>query len=100
MNYATIPGPGDSVTWGGRCPNPSRHEGPVFFPMTIGHEGGRVTVMGRTNGYELEHIDEVLIEGGVCILKYLDVACHEDIRNHYERHAEAINKAATEPTEP
>lgn len=71
MNHATMPGFGDFATWG--------------------------AFVSRTNGHELEHIDEVLIEGGTCILKYLDVTVHEDIHNHYERNAQAINKASTQP---
>jgi len=100
MNYATMPGFGDPATWGGRSPSdssPHDYEGPVFFPMTIGMAGARVIVMGRTNGYELDHLDEVLLNG-VDILPALDLRAHEDIESYYERHAAQINRAAMQPS--
>ena len=100
MNYATMPGFGDPATWGGRSPNassPHDYEGPVFFPMTIGMAGARVTVIGRTNGYELDYIDEVMFDG-MNILPALDSCQHIDIRNHYERHSAQINRAAMQPS--
>lgn len=95
MNYATLPGFGDPATWGGRSPEPECNEGTVTFPMTIGLTGARVTVVARSNGHELDDINNVLLEG-IDILPALDVQVHEDIRNHYERHAEAINRASRE----
>ena len=69
----------------------------VGFPMTIGHDGGRVTVCATSNGHELEDINEVLTDEGSNIHKYLDWHTHQDIQNHYERHSDAINAAQKDP---
>lgn len=97
MNYAAMPGFGDPATWGGRSPEPQDYEGPVFFTTHIGLGEGKVTVMGTTNGHELEAIHEVLTENGGDILPYLDAGPLESIRNHFERWSTEIIKASTQP---
>lgn len=66
--------------------------GRVTFPMTIGLQGGRVTVIADANEHELDDIQSVLFEG-TDILPILGVDQHKDIRNHYERNASSIHAA-------
>ena len=66
--------------------------GRVTFPMTIGLQGARVTVIADANGHEIDDIHSVLYEGAD-ILPALDLLQWEDIRNHYERNASSIHAA-------
>lgn len=91
-----LPGYGDPITWGAiTSRNDPRYQefvGRVTFPMTLGLQGGRVTVIADANECELDDILEVLY-GGIDILPILDVDQHQDIRSHYERHALAIQQS-------
>jgi len=68
----------------------------IGFDMAIGHLDKNVTVCAVTNGYELEEIHEVYTDDGVDIAPYLGFDTLKQIRSHYERHADAINKASME----
>lgn len=68
----------------------------IGFDMAIGHLEQNVTVCAVTNGYELEAIHEVYTDDGVDIAPYLGFDTLKQIYSHYERHADAINKASME----
>lgn len=68
----------------------------IGFDMAIGHLDKNVTVCAVTNGDELEEIREVYTDEGFDVSPYLGFDTLEQIYSHYERHADAINKASME----
>jgi hypothetical protein len=89
MTEYMIKGPGDFSPPDDDC-------FPVVFKMTIGDQEAEVAIVAKSNGYELDDIEEVIYEG-VNILPALDSCQHISIRNHYERHAEVINRTSQDP---